>query len=303
MAHSGWHDDWGLTPLTLLVVVASCVAALAALIWFTDLAAVNRWFGDPPSWYWHTRHDIRNAVAPLLYLPQVFATIGVAFVLLGMWAYSHPSSYGNTRREVYWYPNSETWEAKVTREDWHVRASHSGARELRYLTESEVPDEDGGPDYIRSEGVSITVRPYWAMHIIPRFFYRLEVKFPYSKPTWLIMDANGKRDPRRNMAHTMTAAVTFTCGDKTSEPIYAEQLIDPNYVVSYDRNRIKKLLRMLEACSGAAKVRVLIKEADKVVDDITINTPATFQPTAVKALLRKVQTTTTVFVGNREHDA
>lgn len=296
MASSGWHDDWGLTPLTLLVIVACCVAAFAALVWFIELAAVNRWFGEPPSWYWRGRHDILNAVAPFRYLPQVLATIGVAFVLLGMWAYAHPGNYRYAPREVYWYPNYDSWDAKLVREDWHVRASHSGARELQYLTEREVPDEDGGPDYVVREGVSITVRPYWAKHIVPRFFYRLQVQFPYSKKTWLVMEANGKRDPRRSMSHTMTATITFTCGDKTSEPIYAEQLIDPNEVVSYDRNRIKKLLRMLETCSGAIDVRVLIQESDRVVDDITIKTPATFEPIAVKALLRKARTTTTIWM-------
>jgi hypothetical protein len=285
-----------------LILLAMAIALLLGLlIWFVDYAAVHRLFGEVPSGYWRLRNDIRTAAAPFFYPPQLYATVGVAFVCLSMWAYAHPGhpfSWGpRGEMEVYWYPKDDTLGAKFSPANWNVRWARSGAKELIFARSIPYQHEKYG-EQNHVESVSITARPYWAKHIWPRVFYRLEVGYINTDKIGH-PDAGSKeegKNPYLSYYHGVDAKIFFEIDGRTLGPIHAEQMVDSYHAVSYDRWAIRPLLEAMRATSQPINVRVEFWRDGKLLDTREFKTPGELEPVAVDVLLNKAQHMTTVFL-------
>lgn len=277
-----------------MILVAAGVAVLVGLlVWAVDYAAVARWLGEPPGWYWRVRYDVRAAVAPWLYMPQVYAMIGIAFVCLSMWAYAHPGARFSwePRREVYWYPQDYTRSyddnanASYSPSNWNVRNARSDAKEL--LFERKIPYQDekyGEQNHI--ESVSITARPYWAKNVWPRMFYRLEVSFIYTTKIKHpdAGSAEEGKNPHLSYYHGVEGRMFFTINGKIIGPIVAEQGVQSYNAVSYNSWQIRPLLEAMKSTAGPIGVRVEFWRDGKLLDTRSFDTPGQLEPIAIDIL-------------------
>lgn len=130
---------------------------------------------------------------------------------------------------------------------WAVTDANGNGRRLKFQRYIPIP---GDLSYW-GESVDIMVRPYWAWHIWPRTFYRLEVEF-IGEDALVVDSDNGNWSTRPGAR----VHVTFRSGDASYGPINMEKAVTNNSGVSYDYGAIRKLLEFLERNPGPLKVHV-----------------------------------------------
>lgn len=281
-----------MTAVNIILILVGLLALSILLLWATDQAMVHRWFGEPPTWAWHLRWKTLQTIRGAADIPQMITLTGIAIILLGMWAYAHPHVRQHSSGkylEVYWLPRSVGDASGFDQSNWNVRWARNQAKELRY--ERLIPYEHEKYGTLEhSESVSITVRDYWAKHIVPRKFYRLEVTYQLVSEAIVNPEAGSAEDgknPRISYFAGTTGNIFFVTGDKQYGPIVAEQGVNRYHAVSYNRGKIIGLLAFMQANPGPYSVRVEFVRNKSVVERAQFVTPGDLSPFAVDVLTGK----------------